>query len=224
MKQQYINNLLVYLKQFENKTVESLFDELNINSKAKSKNFILSKALMASFEGKEIAEAKIAKFKLNIKTIQLRAHGFPKESMSFSPINFLKIIEEDWMKSDFRNYLAQDFIFFVFKIMEGTNVLFRVIHWVMPLSDLDGETRLVWEDTKKKIKEGTIIKEKKEEKIITWFLAEKVTNICHVRPHGANGADITKLPVQDKLTGYSHVLKYSFWFNHSYLKAIVDGS
>lgn len=224
MKNTYIQNLLDFLKQYEGETVRDLLDKLNISTNAKSTNFILSKALISNYEGKDVAAAKISRFKLNIKTIQLKENGNPKEAMSFAPIDFSKIINESWNCSAFRNYLAQDFVFFVFKVSNGVNYFIKVIHWIMPLDDLDGETKLVWEDTKKKITDGTVIKEIKNGKYVTWFLGEKVTNICHVRPHGANGADVAKLPVKDRLTGYTNALKYSFWFNHNYLKNIVYNS
>ena len=223
MKEQYLIKLIDYLRQFEGSDIESLLVKQRISSSSKSKNYILSKALLYSFEGKDIAEAKIEKYKLNIKTIQLKENGSPKEAMSFAPIDFTKIVGEQWYESEFRNYLSNDFIFFIFKINGQKNELFKIIHWCMPLEDLDGETKLVWEDTKKKISEGTIIKEIANNKIITWFLGQKVTNICHVRPHGANGADVIKLPVSDRLTGYDHVLKHSFWFNQSYIKTIIYG-
>ena len=220
----YIKSLFNYLNQFKNQTTDDLFLKLQIDSKAKSKNYILSRALIDSYEGKAIAKAKAERYKLNIKTIQLKENSNPKEAMSFSPINFLKIVTENWLESGFRSYLRQNFIFFVYKNDGISNYLYKIIFWTMPLEDLDGETKLVWEDTKKKISDGTVIKEIKNGKIITWFLGESVTNICHVRPHGANGSDIAKLPIRDRLTGYEHLLKQSFWFNHSYLKGIVENN
>ena len=219
---EYIYNLLNYLKKFENKSIDSLFAEFSIISNAKSKNYILSQTLINSFEGKEIAKAKIEKNQINIKTIQLKENGNPKESMSFSPINFCKIINENWDESDFKKYLSKDFLFFVYKVKDGTNYLLKIIKWNVPSQDLNGEIKLVWEDTKKKVSEGTVIKEICDGKYITWFMPEKVTNICHVRPHGSNGSDVSKLPVTDRFTGYDYALKHSFWFNHSYLKKIIE--
>ncbi len=219
---EYINNLYNYLKQYENVSCDDLFLKFNIISKAKSKNYILSMALINSYEGKDIAKAKIEKNKINIKTIQLKENGKPKEAMSFSPINYAKIINETWENSEFNYYLKKDFIIFVFFKKGKQNYLYKIIKWNVPQNDLNGEIKLVWEDTKKKISEGTIIKEIVNDKVITWFLTEKVTNICHVRPHGSNGSDVVKLPVTDKLTGFDHVSKHSFWFNHSYIKSIVD--
>lgn len=217
----YLDQLLTYLKQFEHRSVDDLSYDFAISSKAKSKNFLISQALFGGYEGKEVGKAKIEKYKINLKTIQLNEKGNPKEAMSFAPINYQKIISESWDNCEFRKYLSNVFLIFIYKIINGVNVFLRVIKWIVPIDDLNGEIKLVWEDTKKKISEGTIIKEIKDDKVIMWFLTEKITNICHVRPHGSNGSDVAKLPVKDKLTGYEYAVKQSFWFNHSYLRKIV---
>ncbi len=221
---EYLSALILFFNKYVGKTVDDLFKLLGINSNAKSKNYMLALALLNSYEGKELASIKIDKYKIRLKTIQLRENGKPKEAMSFSPIAFDKIINETWDNSDFKNYLNRDFIIFVFGYKDGKNALLKVFDWHIPESDLNGEVKLVWEDTKKKISEGTIIKEINGNKIKTWFLGESVTNICHVRPHGSSGADITKLPVPDRQTGYHNVVKHSFWFNHDYLNKIINMS
>ncbi len=218
----YLDGLLAYLKQFENKSVDDLSHDFCIFSKAKSKNFLLSQALIGRYEGKEIGKAKIEKYKINLKTIQLKENGNPKEAMSFSPINYNKIINESWENCEFREYLSNVFVLFIYKIINKKNVFMKAIKWIVPNNDLNGEIKFVWEDTKKKISEGTIIKSIEGHKVIMCFLTEKVTNICHVRPHGSNGSDVVKLPIKDKLTGYEYAIKQSFWFNHSYLKQIVE--
>lgn len=220
----YLDELLTYLKQFENKSVDDLSCDFAVSSNAKSKNFILAQALIGGFEGKEVGKAKFEKYKINLKTIQLKENGNPKEAMSFAPINYQKIVNESWEDCEFKRYLSSVFVFFIYQIVDGINVFLRAIEWKVPIGDLNGEIKLVWEDTKKKISEGTVIKNVENEKVITWFLTEKITNICHVRPHGSNGSDVSKLPVNDKLTGYEYALKQSFWFNHSYLKQIVDNN
>ena len=220
----YLDELLSYLKQFEYKSVDDLSFDFCISSRAKSKNFLLSQALIGGYEGKAIGKAKIENYKINLKTIQLKENGNPKEAMSFTAINYQKIINESWENCEFKEYLSNVFLLFIYKAINGKNVFLRAIKWKVPIDDLNGEIKLVWEDTKKKISEGTIIKTVENNKIIMWFLTEKITNICHVRPHGSNGSDVAKLSVKDKLTGYEYALKQSFWFNHSYLKQIIDNN
>lgn len=223
----YLENLLTYLRQYENMNADDLATMFSVSSNAKSKNYLLSKAMIGGYEGKEIAKAKFENYKINLKTIQLNEKGNPKEAMSFAPIDFKKIVNESWDTSDFKKYLSNDFLFFIFKEINGKNVFLRAIKWSVPSSDLNGEIKLVWENTKKRISEGTVIKEFEDDnkrKVKTLFLTERETNICHVRPHGSNGSDVAELPVPDRHTGYAYVLKQSFWFNHSYLKKIVNNN
>ena len=219
---EYLNSLEKYLQQFIGRTCSSLFSEFNLNTSAKSKNHLLSQALVNRYEGKKLAEAKLKQYAINIKTIQLTNRGRPKEAMSFSPIDYCKISKEEWENSEFRSYLKNDFLIFSFKEYDNENVLDKVFQWNVPESDLEGEIKVVWKDTVNKIRNGDIIKYFDPRKTVTWFLSEKITNICHVRPHGSNGVDNKKLPVTDKLTGHNFGPKLSFWFNHEYLKRIVD--
>lgn len=219
---EYLNSLEKYLQQFIGRTCSSLFSEFNLNTSAKSKNHLLSQAMVNRYEGKKLADAKLKQYAINIKTIQLTNRGRPKEAMSFSPIDYCKISQEEWENSEFRSYLKKDFLFFTFKENDNENVLDKIFQWNVPESDLEGEIKVVWKDTVNKIRNGDIIKYFDSRKTVTWFLSEKITNICHVRPHGSNGADIIKLPVTDKLTGHHFGPKLSFWFNHEYLKRIVD--
>lgn len=218
----YIDSLLKHLNQYAGKGVIELFKQFKINSTAKNKNNILAWKLIETFEGRKTAQANIEHENINIKTIQLKENGSPQEAMSFSPIIYEKIINEDWDNSDFKKYLSHTFIFFVFKFENDKNYLIKIIKWNIPNDELNGEVKLVWKDTKKKISDGTVLKEIRDGKYITWFLSEEITNICHIRPHGRNGIDCLKLPIRDKLNGDVSAPKQSFWFNHSYLKKIVD--
>ena len=218
----YIDSLLKHLNQYAGKGVIELFKQFKINSTAKNKNNILAWKLIETFEGRKTAQANIEHENINIKTIQLKENGNPQEAMSFSPIIYEKIINEDWDNSDFKKYLSHTFIFFVFKFENDKNYLIKIIKWNIPNDELNGEVKLVWKDTKKKISDGTVLKEIRGGKYITWFLSEEITNICHIRPHGRNGIDCLKLPIRDKLNGDVSAPKQSFWFNHSYLKKIVD--
>ena len=42
--------------------------------------------------------------------------------------------------------------------------------------------------------------------------------VCHVRPHGRDSKDVTKLPVADKLTGATEYTKQCFWINNKYIE------
>lgn len=225
-KEEYLSGLKKFLKQFVGKSTDELFKLLDKKSKAKSKNYIVANGLFSLYDGREIGKLKLAHFNIKIKTIQLNEKNNPKEAMSLPPIDFEKIVNEEREESTFYKYLNSVFLFFVFKKNKQDNELFRIIEWRIPPEDINGELKFVWEDTKTKLKNGTVIKKRQEnDKIVTMFLNEKSTNICHIRPHGRDGGDIAKLPVVDNYTGYSCLVKQSFWFNHKYLKRILlEGS
>lgn len=218
----YIDSLLIYLEQYKGQETTELFRQVNMNSTAKNKNNMLAWKLIEKLEGRKIAQAKIEHANINIKTIQLKENGNPQEGMSFSTIDYEKIVNEEWDESKFKKYLLNTFLFFVFRYENNKNYLNKIIKWNVPGEELNGEIKLVWKDTRKKIAEGTIFKEIKNGKYVTWFLTEEITNICHIRPHGKNGKDCLKLPVKDRLSGDVSAPKQSFWFNHSYLKKIVN--
>ena len=220
----YVDSLLEYLKQFIGMKSDDLFIKFNVNANGKSRNYLLSQALIGSFNGIKMAKIEIEKYNLNIKTIQLKENGYPQESMSFPAIKYKKIIHENWDNSEFKNYLSNPFIFFIYKYKNGFNFLERVMKWEIPISDLNGNVRDVWEDTKNKIMNGNVIREIKNNKFITCFLAERETTICHVRPHGKNHNDWFELPVMDKISGYMRAPKQSFQINHEYLKKIVENN
>lgn len=219
---EYLNELYVHAKKYEKQAVNTLLDYFNLSSKSKSKNYMLAKAIIYSYEGESIAKTKIDFNNINVKTIQLKENGYPQEAMSFPCFDFCKIVNETWETSSFRKFLERDFLFFVFKRTNGINILFKVMIWKVPLKDLDSEIKLVWEDTKSKVANGNVIKKIENGKVFTTFMPEKDTSICHVRPHGSNGSDLALLPVSDIRTGYNYALKESFWFNHEYIKKIVE--
>lgn len=217
-----ISNLVSFLQKYIGKNVDNLLSELNIITKAKSKNYILSSALCSTYKGKDIFDAICIHENIHLKTIQLKDNGKPKEAMSFAPINFEKLINEKWENSVFKNYITGMFLFFVYKKDGICNYLKDIFLWKMNDDDLFVVEK-TWQKTKELLLKGTVFKEiKSDGKVITNFPAEAETTICHVRPHGTNGTDLTPLPKQDIKTGYKYLSKQSFWFNHNYLYEIIQ--
>ena len=101
----YIDSLLIYLEQYKGQETTELFRQVNMNSTAKNKNNMLAWKLIEKLEGRKIAQAKIEHANINIKTIQLKENGNPQEGMSFSTIDYEKIVNEEWDESKFKKYL-----------------------------------------------------------------------------------------------------------------------
>ena len=216
--------LISYIKQFIGKSFDEIAFELNFNSNAKSKNYLLVQKLLFNFKNKDYVDTLLKFENIIVKTIQLKINGKSKEAMSFPPIKYEKIINEEWDSSDLKCYLVKKFLFFIFKINDdGTNNLLNIILWQMPYNDLEGEVKQTWSKTKDILLSGNVIKKFDSEGVtISNFPTEASTNICHVRPHGRNGLDVRKIPNTDNLTGFNSMVAYSFWFNHEYLNKIVE--
>ena len=214
----------IYINKFLNKDVGEIKEHFNIESKAKSINFILSKAICDSYKSKEFFDALCLKNNILLKTIQLDEKGSPEQAMSFSPINFMEIVKEDWNKSTLRMLFEKNFLFFIFKKQDGTNKLEKICLWRMPVKDLEGEVKQVWNDTISKLLAGEVTKGFVNGKPISNLPAQAQTKICHVRPHGSDGGDVQQIPVKDIKSGYNYYVKQSFWLNREYIKTIAEES
>lgn len=216
-----VSNLVLFLQKYTHQPVDDLFGRLRLNTKAKSKNYILSNALCSQYKGKEMFSAICEHENIHLKTIQLKENGKPQEAMSFAPIDFEKIVQENWETSTFKKYIDGRFLFFIFKQTTSANYLESIFLWKISDDDLQS-VKDVWEKTKLLIEEGRVFKCIDEKgKVITNFPNEASTLVCHVRPHGRDGVDSKKLPVQDVRTGFNYLPKQSFWFNHCFLNKIT---
>lgn len=216
-----VSNLILFLQKYTHYSINDLFNVTGLNTKAKSKNYILSNALCSRYKGKELFEAICKHENIHLKTIQLKNNSKPQEAMSFAPIDFQTIVKEEWDTSTFKNYIEGRFLFFVFSKTTSDNFLESVFLWNISSNDLES-VKVIWEKTKLLLKTGNIIKcIDKNGKIITNFPSESETSVCHVRPHGRDGADLVPIPVQDIKTGYRFMSKQSFWFNHKFIYKII---
>lgn len=217
-----ISNLTLFLRNHIGRSVDDLLKEIGIETNAKSKNFILSTALCSQYKGKDFFDALCKHENIHLKTIQLNKKGKPKEAMSFSAFDFEKIVKEDWATSGFKNYITERFLFFVYKKNDFDNYLEDVFLWRINDEDLESVND-TWCKTKDILLSGNVIKNiDTDGDIITNFPTEAATAVCHVRPHGRNGTDLSPLPIQDVKTGYRYLSKHSFWFNHNFIYKIIS--
>ncbi|MBD1262798.1 DNA mismatch repair protein [Maribacter polysiphoniae] len=171
---------------------------LNVNLKAKNKNYVLARAILG------VTKQKIEEFEkaeIELKTIKLAENGVLKESMSFAQIKFLEIVNEEWEESYLYTTLTKRFFFVIFKKdKHQVSRLYKVKFWTMPYSDLIVAEDF-WNDTKKKIKKG----------VYNQFWKLKDHKIFHVRPKGVNSKDLMETPqgTMEK--------KKSYWLNSRYI-------
>lgn len=185
-----------YYGYSEQEIVESF--KLDVNLKAKNKNYVLARAILG------ITKKKIEEFEkaeIELKTIKLEETGVLKESMSFAQIKFLEIVNEEWEESYLYTTLTRRFFFVIFKKDKNqVSRLYRVKFWTMPYSDLIVAEEF-WKNTQGKITKGEYEQ----------FWKLKDHNIFHVRPKGVNSKDLMETPqgTMEK--------KKSYWLNSRYI-------
>lgn len=146
---------------------------------------------------------------VNVRTIRLDfGKEAPRESLSFPAFRYLDLVQQRWQDSDLRSTLTKPFLFVVFReeTLRGRHILIGVNLWRMPEEDLEGEVRLVWERTARRINQGHA------------DALPKLSDspICHVRPHGRNSRDTLPTPRNGNL------VKKCFWLNNSYVAGRIS--
>ena len=87
--------------------------------------------------------------------------------------------------------------------------------WNIPYSDLEGNVKKVWEETKKVLIDGLEITNVNGKN--TSNLPKASDNpVSHVRPHARNAEDTYELPDGRKYT------KQCFWLNNTYIRSQLD--
>lgn len=182
---------------------EELFKEFKIQNNAKSKYYLLAKAMMG------VKKKKIEEFEkadVIMKTIRLTRKGGLKESMSFKQIQYDEIINEDWESSVWHDIVTKKFFFVIFQENQDRNyVLKKVMFWNMPVKDIE-TTKAFWQDTKDKINRDEFYN----------FIKASNEKICHIRPKAKNKADMAE-------TKFGKRPKLCYWLNSSYIKKIIAG-
>jgi len=188
---------------FINLSIDEIITKLEI-SKPSAKNMlnIVSRAIMG------VRSNKIEEFEkadVLMKTIKLEKSGSLKESMSFSQIQYKKIINEEWEESYWHETLTKRFFFVIFKKNDkNILVLKKVMFWTFPFKDL-GIAQKFWEDTKQKISDNDFEN----------FIKISDDMICHVRPKAVNSLDL-----METISGNMEKKK-CYWINSSYIKEVI---
>lgn len=195
------------------KTYDELVDLLGApTTGAKSKYYLIANAILTEkgTRGEDVKESdEFKKSGIIIKTIRLNKNGRPAEAMSFENINYFDILkEEDWYDSRLYELFTERFFFVVFQEdMNGDIRLKKAFFWTMPTKDLE-DASAYWLSIKNAVKDNRITPEN--------FYREGNHKKFHVRPKAKNAADLTNNPHGGK------VKKFCYWFNHEYIKQIID--
>ena len=124
----------------------------------------------------------------------------------------MDIVNQDWEDSDLKEMFEETkFLFVVYKMNEDNEyVLMGSQYWNMPITDLENDVKSVWEQTKKVITEGIVVR-KVGKLNFSNLPGSADNNVCHVRPHARNKMDTYPTPDGGEYT------KQSFWLNSKYV-------
>lgn len=203
--------IVAKLKPYYGKTQEELKKQLGVTSNAKNLNELLI-AKMLGIKGKISYTDEFIKAQIMLKTVRVEENGTVKESMSFPPIDFIKLSREtEWEESWLYNYIAATrFLFVIFKNNgNGDYVFERIKFWNISAPDLE-EVHKVWAETVKIVNKGVTLT-KTSRGISNNLPGQAWNKVAHVRPHAKNGKDLTALPDGQKIA------KQCFWLNNTYI-------
>lgn len=180
--------------------------QINMSPAAKGRYAYISRRILG-VKAKKIAEFE--KAGVILKTMRLSNRNKPIEDISFPYFKYKELATEaDWDSSKLRETLDLKFLFVFYKQNEENEWVLRgAAFWNMPVNDLDGESRQVWEETQKRIQNGNSRNLPKSSE----------TRTIHVRPHGRDKNDLDETPQGEWL------IKKCFWLNSKYIKEqVVD--
>lgn len=163
-----------------------------------------------------------------MKAIRIQKNGKIKESMSFAAIDYQNLAKETWEDSTFGNYLRNTRFFFVIyqEDFRGEYHLQGSRFWNMPLRDLEGDVRAVWQETHDIIAQGNLVlKLGKNGEFINNLPKKSQHPVSHVRPHARSRSDTASLPEGTQLhigpgVEWSDLRQYTrqcFWLNGEYI-------
>lgn len=233
-----------------NKTTEEIANCVGISIDGgkvpKSLNNMLVRRMLGLTSGKSLEDIdEIEKGSFIMKTIQFDKKGKNKESMSFPKFDYKDLVSQSWTDDDDEpladlNIMFHEstFIFLVFQYnKEGKNIFKGVKFYRIPIKEINGPIKQVWEETKQRLNEGLKLTYSKN-RIYNNLPGKSEDKIIHVRPHSrqssyTDNAFASELPTPASWTNpddldtakYPKIVNYMtsscFWLNNNYIKKVV---
>lgn len=177
------------------------------------------------------------KANIQIKTIRLTKNGKLKESMSFPTFDFIEVANEDWETSELREMLSSTkFLFVVFKEVDDSKKEYEFLGvklWNMPVFDLEGRVKQVWEKTHSILNDDLVLNVKSN-RVTNNFTNISDNLIAHVRPHAKDRTVTNSLPASTTIRIESNdnsvdlnylrghrFTRQCFWLNASYILSVL---
>lgn len=238
-------------KPYINMTIEEIANRVGISIDGKkvpkSFNNMLVRGMLGLTSGKSLEDIdEIEKGSFIMKTIQFDRNGKNKESMSFPNFDYKDLVTQNWANDEGEpladlNVMFREstFIFLVFQFDKQGNNLFKGVKFYrVPLEEINGPIKQVWEETKKRLITGLKLTYSKN-RIYNNLPAKSENKIIHVRPHAkkssySNNTFANELPTPAFWTNlkdvdttvYPKTVKYMtnscFWLNNDYIRKAVS--
>lgn len=186
------------LKQSE--LIQKLGVSPSMNQSKNINNMIIRGILDLPTITDEVTSEEIEKAEISLKTVTLRK-GQPKENFKFMGIpSFIELVNESWDDSRVYAFLERKkFLLLVFNDFNKPDknngayernpekiFFIGAKFWSMPVTDIDGPVKRVWEVEVKKLKDGVELTFTKNEnnkpEILNNFIKPSLEDILHLRP------------------------------------------
>ncbi len=159
------------------------------------------------------------------KPIKYMENPTDTESLMLYQFTYEELYNLDWDNSHFKEMLySTSFYFTIYDYIEKYDelILINSLFHHIPLKKVERHLRRLYEDTRKKIIQGKIIKAVQRDKLITNFMKQKDNKVGHVKSNATSSSDTYTLPVPDVLTKKTELPKQAFWLNGTYIYEIID--
>lgn len=195
-----VSRFTPYYGMKQSELIQKLGIEVSNQSQKNINNMIIRGILNLPTATDEVTSEEIEKAEISLKTVTLR-HSQPKENFKFIGIpSFIELVNESWEKSSVYDFLERKkFLLLVFNDFNKKkknsnlyetnpeNIIFvGAKFWNMPISDLDGPVKRVWETEVEKLKTGVELTFKKSKKnvikIENNLIKPSLKDILHLRP------------------------------------------
>ena len=220
------------IMQYKGKAESELYQEFEVNPKAKGKNSTLIRKMLG-LTGDLDKTQEFQKANLSLRVIRVDKNGQPKEDSPFKTYKFKELAgNEEWEESEpYVEICNKRFLFVIFKETEkNIFVLDRIKFWGLPDRLID-EVKRVWIETKDIINNGVQLTQTSRG-ISTNFPQSKVNKVVFTKLHAQNTyyeiepnvfVGKGKLSDTDELPDGRHITKHSFWFPKKFLKEVFNG-
>lgn len=214
------------IDSFKGKTLDELCQHFDIKTRPKDLPAMIAFRILG-VKGNQCEE--FVKAGIAVKAIRIGKNGKIRENMSFPAFNYQTLAEETWEDSTFGNYLRETRFFFVIykEDQQGKLHLDGSMFWNMPLEDIEGDVKDVWQETHDIVAQGRItINVDEYGRLINNFPKKKDHLISHVRPHAQTMKDVYPLPEGTSLKfinrpdvwpDKTRYIKHCFWLNNDYI-------